>query len=375
MEIRHIYWFSYFGSALPSVRYRATHPLRHLWAWHGVGSTFVEPGWAPRTVWAFLRTWAEALLSPRPDSVIVVQRLCSFGAYAFALRLLLFFRGDRCIYDIDDAEHMERPAGTIHSFMRNCALVTAGSRGLLDHAKRYNPNGLLLASPVPDHGQRKAEPGRMARRNPVFTIGWVGCFRGTHEANLHALLLPALHDLGFRVKLVVLGARDGEAEARLRALFTNDAWLTIEVPGDIDWNDERAEHARISGFDVGVSPLVDSEINRCKSAFKLKQYLSCGVPVLASPVGENTRFLREGENGFACRSAAEFRRAIYRVAGISDPDYARLCSNALYTVSAFDQEHHALAFLAGCSTLKAFRTPDDRLRGWDAKRSLAERSA
>jgi glycosyltransferase involved in cell wall biosynthesis len=375
MEIRHIYWFSYFGATLPSVRYRATHPLRHLWAWHGVGSTFVEPGYSPLKLWAFLRAWSEALFLPRPGAVIVVQRLFTFGPYALALRLLIFFRGDRCIYDIDDAEYMERPAGTIHAFMRNCALVTAGSLGLLDHAKRYNPNGLLLTSPVPDHGQRKAEPGRSATRNPVFTIGWVGCFWGTHEANLHKLLLPALHDLGFRVKLLVLGARDGEAEARTRALFADDRWLTIEVPTDIDWNDEQAVHARIARFDVGVSPLMDTEINRCKSAFKLKQYLSCGVPVLASPVGENTRFLREGENGFACRSAADFRQGLYRVAGITDEDYARLSSNALRSVTAFDQEHYALAFLAGCRALKAFRTAGDRLRGWDAQRSLAERSA
>ena len=75
MDIRHIYWFSYHGTELPSVRYRAIHPLRHLWAWHGVGSTFVVPGWSPRRVRDFLHAYLEALVSPRDGSVIVVQNM------------------------------------------------------------------------------------------------------------------------------------------------------------------------------------------------------------------------------------------------------------------------------------------------------------
>lgn len=362
MDIRHIYWFSYHSAALPSVRYRAIHPLRHLWAWHGVGSTFVVPGWSPRRVRDFVHAYLEALFSPREASVIVIQRVFTRGLYALLLRLLTFFRGDRCIYDIDDAEYMERPAGTIHAFMRACALVTTGSQGLLDHAKRFNPNGALLTSPVPDHDQRKMAAYGKVQRNKVFTIGWVGCFWGTHEANLYRLFFPALRDLGFRVHLVILGARDLAAENRLRDHFLNDPWLTIEVPQDIAWCDEAAVHARIARFDVGVSPLMDTEINRCKSAFKLKQYMSCGVPVLASPVGENPRFLEHGGNGFLCRTVEEFRQCVYRVAGVSDADYNALCQAAFRSTRAFDQEQYAKAFLAACRELKAYRPADRRDR-------------
>lgn len=354
MDIRHIYWFSYHGTELPSVRYRAIHPLRHLWAWHGVGSTFVVPGWSPRRVRDFLHAYLEALVSPRDGSVIVIQRVFTRGPYALLLRLLTFFRGERCIYDIDDAEYMERPAGTIHALMRACALVTAGSQGLLDHAKRFNPNGALLTSPVPDHDQRKMAAYGKVHRNKVFTIGWVGCFWGTHEANLYRLFFPALRDLGFKVRLVVLGARDVAAENRLRAYFFNDPWLTIEIPQDIEWCDEAAVHARIARFDLGVSPLMDTEINRCKSAFKLKQYMSCGVPVLASPVGENPRFLDHGGNGFLCRTVSEFRQGIYRVAGISDADYNTLCQAAFRSTGEFDQELYAKAFLSACRKIRAF---------------------
>ena len=356
MDIRHIYWFSYHGTELQSVRYRATHPLRHLWAWHGVGSTFVVPGRSPRRVGEFLHAYLEALVSPRAGSVIVIQRVFSRGPYALLLRLLTFFRGERCIYDIDHAEYMERPASTIHAFMRGCALVTAGSQGLLDHARRFNPNGTLLTSPVPDHDQRKMAVNGKVHRNQVFTVGWVGCSRGTHEADLYRLIFPALRDLGFRVHLVVLGARDDAAERRLRAYFADDPWLTIEVPQDIAWADEAAVHARIARFDVGVSPLMNTEINRCKSAFKLKQYMSCGVPVLASRIGENLRFLHHGENGFLCRTVEEFRQGIYRMAGNSDTEYNALCRAAFRSIRSFDQELYARAFLKACRGLKPFRT-------------------
>lgn len=352
--VRHIHWFTYQHRDLPSVRYRAVHPLRHLWDWHGVGSTLVVPGRTPQFVAAFLRAWLRALLHPGKGSVIVVQRVHSFGPYAFALWLLTFLRGDRCIYDIDDAEYIERPSASIKALMRSCALVTTGSDCLMRYARRFNPNTVLLTSPVPDHGCSKALRDRMPRRNDVFTIGWVGCFWGTHEANLEHLVYPALHDLGFRARLVVLGARGGLAEQRLRSRFRGDPWLTIEVDHDVPWCDESAVHARIATFDVGLAPLLDTEINRCKSAFKLKQYMSCGVPVLTSPIGENLRFLRHGVNGLLCADAAAFRAGIYRMAGMADEDHARMSRAASASVADFDLAHYTEAFLKACRRLPAF---------------------
>ncbi len=354
MNVRHIYWFTYQEAELPSIRYRAVHPLQHLWAWHGVGSTFVVPGRRPRRILAFLRAYLEALLRPMEGSVIVIQRVHSFGPYAAALRLLTFFRGDRCIYDIDDAEYIERPAATIKALMRACALVTVGSRGLQHYARRHNPHAVLLTSPVPDHGRLKSAAGRPIVRNDVFTIGWVGCYWGTHEANMHQLLLPALHDLGFRAKLVIMGARHAQAEQRLRDLFAGDRWLTIEVVRDIPWCDEGAVHARIARFDVGVAPLLNTEINRCKSAFKLKQYLSCGVPVLASPVGENVRFVRHGVNGLLCADAQAFRQGLFRIAGITDAHYAHMGREALASVPQFDLEGYCTGLLRAASRLRPF---------------------
>jgi glycosyltransferase involved in cell wall biosynthesis len=64
-------------------------------------------------------------------------------------------------------------------------------------------------------------------------------------------------------------------------------------------------------------PLPDDDWARGKSGYKLIQYMACGAPVVASPVGVNCDIVREGENGFLACAIDEWRAALERL--VNDP--------------------------------------------------------
>jgi glycosyltransferase involved in cell wall biosynthesis len=63
-------------------------------------------------------------------------------------------------------------------------------------------------------------------------------------------------------------------------------------------------------MDVGIMPLVDGPWEKGKCGYKLIQYMACGVPVVASPVGVNVGIVTESGAGSLAGSSIEWRDAI-----------------------------------------------------------------
>ena len=77
----------------------------------------------------------------------------------------------------------------------------------------------------------------------------------------------------------------------------------------IPW-EESNEAAKISAFDVGIMPLEETPWEKGKCAYKLIQYMACGLAVVAAPVGMNNEVVREGKNGFLATSNQEWLEAL-----------------------------------------------------------------
>lgn len=188
------------------------------------------------------------------------------------------------IYDFDDAFYLKYRSGRLgfarpllgnkfDSVISGAAAVTAGNQVLAKYAGQYNLNTHYMPTVV-DTGRYL--PAR-TKINEIFTVGWIG---SPSTAPYLAELISPLSILGHEgpVRLVVIG---GKAPA-----IPNVSVV------EVDWH-EQTEVELINSFDVGVMPLPDDDWARGKCAFKLIQYMACGVPVIASRVGANSEVVND----------------------------------------------------------------------------------
>jgi glycosyltransferase involved in cell wall biosynthesis len=197
------------------------------------------------------------------------------------------------IYDLDDAFFIKYRLDRFKSvsfllkdkfkpIISRAAAVTAGSHYLASHAGVWNSATHWLPTVVDT--QRYVSIPR--QNDGIFTIGWIG---SPSTSTYLPLLSEPLYRLGREgpVRFVVMGGRCA-AIPGVEVVIQN-------------WT-EADEVNMINTFDVGVMPLFDDEWARGKCAFKLVQYMSCGVPVVASPVGANVEVVSTNTGFFASNS-------------------------------------------------------------------------
>nr|WP_172624088.1 glycosyltransferase [Rhodanobacter glycinis] len=183
------------------------------------------------------------------------------------------------IYDFDDAFQVKYQAGRYERFesllgnkfdyvVRKASAVLPGNSYLYQYAHSLNQNCTVVPTVV-DHTRYLP---RHAKRDPeVFNVGWIGSPSSVKCLKAIEQPLAALAKEG-RVRLSVIGGVTAPIEG-------------VEVI-NIPWG-EATEVENIRRFDVGIMPLPDDPWTRGKCAFKLIQYMACGVPVVGSPVGAN----------------------------------------------------------------------------------------
>lgn len=188
----------------------------------------------------------------------------------------------------------------IDGVMRHASTVVVGNEYLRDHAIKA---GARRVEMLPTSIDLARYPIPAPERNGVFTIGWIGSPATTRYLQLvhEALAEVCVHG---QARVVLVGASE-------------PGWQD-DVPHAIHSWSEDTEVAEVSGFDVGIMPLEDSPWERGKCGYKLIQYMACGKPVVASPVGINTRIVEPGINGYLAETKHDWGRAL--TALIADAD-------------------------------------------------------
>lgn len=84
--------------------------------------------------------------------------------------------------------------------------------------------------------------------------------------------------------------------------------------------------------------MINHPFNQAKSAFKAKQYLSCGVPVVASDIGDTSKFVVNNLNGILAKNNHEFKNGIEYFMSISTHEYFKYSKKCLELKESFSME-------------------------------------
>ena len=217
----------------------------------------------------------------------------------------LFPGGVPLVVDYDDAifdwYELQRFPGIrsmlgkkIEKVMQMADLVVVGNDYLGSYARSARARRIEKVPTVVDLDRYFVPKLGVGRR---LTVGWIGT---PTTAKFLFPIAEALQEIGnrFGVRIVAVGANPQQ--------FRD---LPVEVK---PWQ-EIMEVADIQDFDIGVMPLPDGPYERGKCGYKLIQYMACGKPVVASPVGVNTEIVRVGENGFLATTVDEWIDALSRL--------------------------------------------------------------
>jgi glycosyltransferase involved in cell wall biosynthesis len=233
---------------------------------------------------------------------------CEFFPYlpGLAERAILA-GGAPVIYDSDDAifhQYDRHPNPLVRAMLgrklepllRGARLAICGNAYLRDYAARFCRRVEIVPTVVDTDAYRPV-PGERPDR-PV-TLGWIGSpSTWTYMRPMVPLLEALRRELGLRIRIVGAGEQAEDLPPGWEAL---------------PWS-EASEIGLIQGMDIGIMPLPDEPWARGKCGYKLIQYMACGLPVIASPVGVNAEIVTEGRDGFHARDEAGWAGAIRRLA-------------------------------------------------------------
>jgi glycosyltransferase involved in cell wall biosynthesis len=184
------------------------------------------------------------------------------------------------VLDLDDATYIDRPSdvfgslaarlkwrGKTRQLIRWSSHVVCGSPAIAAYAAERGKPVTILPTLVDVNRYRP----RQHSADGELVIGWIG----THSTYAYLrTLAPVFRRLAqtHRFRLRVIGA--GPAASPIDGVALESRPWRME-----------SEVADLQSFDVAVYPIVADEWAEGKSGYKAIQYLACGIPYVASPVG------------------------------------------------------------------------------------------
>jgi len=159
--------------------------------------------------------------------------------------------------------------------------VSCGNHYLREFAQKYNPNAVYLPTVLDTTGNYSQLKNQHTEK---VTIGWIG----SHSTLPYLKLIePVLQQLEQKYSFSFIVIADRKPDLNLKSLQF------------ILW-DEATEVESLLQLNIGVMPLLDTEWEKGKCAFKALQYMALGIPAVVSEVGANIVAVPDGQVGYTC---------------------------------------------------------------------------
>lgn len=195
------------------------------------------------------------------------------------------------VYDFDDAIYInpQRPENKekTANMVRHASKVIVSTEYLNEFCLSCGQKPVIIPSPV--ETDRIRPSGK--NQDQIITIGWIG---SPWTSGFLKLIEKPLQRLAekYSFRFLTVGARSDYKILGINHIAK--PWIFED------------ENENIGQMDIGLMPLPDTDWTRMKGGYKLLQYMSAGIPCVASPVGINQSIIKPGENGFLASSEEEW---------------------------------------------------------------------
>jgi glycosyltransferase involved in cell wall biosynthesis len=241
------------------------------------------------------------------DYIFILREATPIGPPFFEWICVKVFN-KKVIYDFDDAiwvwqasknnsiAKIVKASWKVKFICKWAYKVSTGNQYLYDYAARYSKIVVLNPTCVDTEEMHNTIKDQNTA-DKRLVIGWTGSF-----STLIYLydILGALQELEKKYEFDFLVIADQNPNLPLKNFIY------------IKWN-EASEITDLLKCNIGVMPLNDTEYAKGKCGFKLIQYMSLGIAVVASPVGVNEIIVDEAINGFLCKSKKEWIESLEKL--------------------------------------------------------------
>jgi glycosyltransferase involved in cell wall biosynthesis len=231
--------------------------------------------WIEKELFPWIPSWAEKLLNIRKVPYVVDYDDAVYYRYNLHHNLLI-------------RTFLENNIGAV---MKHANTVVVGNDYLAEYARRAEAPRIECLPTVVDLDRYPI----YQKNNKQLRICWIG---SPITAPYLSIIKDALDEVGKQTEaeIVLIGAGDHDPLPGLKK-------------ENLPWSEE-SEVANIQSCDIGIMPLPDEPFARGKCGYKLIQYMAAGLPVVASPVGINSRIVEQGKTGFLASSKEEWVQAL-----------------------------------------------------------------